>query len=539
MKKKLLLFDGLSIANRAFYGIPLLTTKEGVYTNAVYGFLNIMLSLIEKEKPDLVGVAFDVNKPTFRHVQVATYKGTRKGMPEELRPQIPLLKEVLTALGIFTIEKEGYEADDILGTLAKMAEKDGYEVVVVSGDRDLLQITSTSIELKIPKTKQGGTEIESYRAQDVFEKYEVTPQAFIDVKGLMGDTSDNIKGVPGVGEKTAIKLIKTYGSMEKLYAEIASVTQKKLYENLMTYKEQAFESKMLATIVCDVPLTYTWQDFSYNLQLNEKSLALFKRLEFKKLIDKLPKNEGAAKDKEKVEVDGLTLEMFQKFLMQEELTLTYFYEIDRLYLAMRTTIGTGYYELHETDDQAIKSLKIFCEKPVGQLNMHGSKKFRHVLSLYGIELNKPVFDTELAAYLLAPTTATYEVATIEELLLGDTILITQEMWLGKGKSAKKLKDIEFAERKNVLGEQVYHLANLVPLLEAELEKLQMKKLFDEIEMPLVEVLFAMEKEGIYVDQEELKVLGEKLDMLIKETEEKIYETVGERDVIRKIGYSAN
>ncbi|MDF2594539.1 MAG: polymerase, partial [Clostridia bacterium] len=252
MKQKLLLFDGHSIANRAFYGVPLLTNKEGIYTNAVYGFLNMMFSMIEKEKPNLLGVTFDLSAPTFRHKFSKDYKGNRKGMPEELRTQIPLLKKVLKALDIYVIEKEGYEADDVLGTLAKEAEVRGMQVSVVSGDRDLFQVTSENIEIKIPRTKKTGTEIESFFSQTVIDTYGVTPLQFVDVKGLMGDPSDNIKGVPGIGEKTAVKLIQEYGSIENLLEHIEDIKQKKLKENLQLYAQEARDSKMLATIVCDV-----------------------------------------------------------------------------------------------------------------------------------------------------------------------------------------------------------------------------------------------------------------------------------------------
>ena len=336
MNKKILLLDGHSIANRAFYGIPLLTNQEGIYTNAVYGFLNIMLSMIEKEKPDLLGVCFDVNKPTFRHLHTESYKGTRKGMPAELRPQIPIIKKVLEAMGIQMMEKEGFEADDLLGTLAKTFEKESYHVVIVSGDRDLLQVTTDLIEIKIPKTKQTGTEIESYFAKDVMAKYDVTPQEFIDVKGLMGDASDNIKGVPGVGEKTAIKLIKQYGSIEGIYEHIDEITQKKLKENLTTYEDQALESKMLATIVCDVPLDLSETAFDYTLALSEDAVALFKELEFKKLITKLQKDHGGSTVEAPVPLN-LTEASLEEVLTKhgsQQAGYSYFYAEDKLALGL-------------------------------------------------------------------------------------------------------------------------------------------------------------------------------------------------------------
>ena len=214
---KIVLIDGHSILNRAFFGLPDLTNAEGLHTNAIYGFLNIMFKILEEEKPEYLTVAFDVHAPTFRHKMFEAYKGTRKPMAEELRQQVPLMKEVLHAMGIRTIEQEGLEADDLLGTLSKRCERMGMEVVIISGDRDLLQLATDHVEIRIPKTKRTGTEIENYYAVDVKEKYQVTPTEFIDVKALMGDTSDNIPGVPGVGEKTATKIIVEYGSIENAY----------------------------------------------------------------------------------------------------------------------------------------------------------------------------------------------------------------------------------------------------------------------------------------------------------------------------------
>ena len=254
----------------------------------------MMLSIIEKEKPNYLGITFDLNVPTFRHEFSADYKGNRKGMPEELRAQIPLLKTVLRAMHIHIIEKEGFEADDVLGTLAKAGEKEGMQVTVVSGDRDLFQITSEHIEIKIPRTKKTGTEIESFFEKDVIETYGVSPTAFVDVKGLMGDPSDNIKGVPGIGEKTAIKLIKEYGSIENLLGQVDKITQKKLKENLTNYAQDARDSKMLATIVCDVPLVYDWSEFEFDLALDDEATTLFRELELKSILNKLPKVEQEA-----------------------------------------------------------------------------------------------------------------------------------------------------------------------------------------------------------------------------------------------------
>ena len=236
MSEKLVLIDGHSILNRAFFGIPDLTNSEGLHTNAVYGFLNILFKILEEEQPNYLTVAFDVSQPTFRHKMYAEYKGTRKPMAEELRQQVPLMKEMLQAMGVRIIEKEGYEADDIIGTIAKRSEKEGLVVSVVSGDRDLLQLATDHIKIRIPKTKRTGTEIEDYNAADVKERYQVTPVQFIDVKALMGDTADNIPGVPGIGEKTATNLIVAYGSIEEAYAHVDEIKPNRAKENLKEFK---------------------------------------------------------------------------------------------------------------------------------------------------------------------------------------------------------------------------------------------------------------------------------------------------------------
>lgn len=522
MKKKILLFDGLSIANRAFYGIPLLTNKEGRYTNAVYGFLNIMISMIEKEKPDLVGVAFDVSAPTFRHIQNVEYKGTRKGMPQELREQIPLLKEVLGLMDVHILQKEGFEADDILGTLAKAGERDGYNMVVVSGDRDLLQITSEDIELKIPKTKQQGTEIESYFAKDVVEKYEVSPLEFIDVKGLMGDASDNIKGVPGIGEKTAIKLIKQYHSIENLYEHIDEITQKKLKENLITYKDQALESKMLATIVCDVPLEYTWDEFYLDLTLSEEAEEVFKQLDFKKLIARLPRI-SATKEVETIEVSKQ--ESLETMGSSECMAITYAYEDGCLELGIAEGKGVNFLSLDLSKDQA--EVKTFFEKETGLKVIHDSKKLRHILAEMHIEIKGQVFDTFIAAYLIDPTSETYEISELADNFLGMQNVPSYEELVGKGKSQKRWLGLDENTRVDFLTRRAHILYEAYDVLQKELDKNDMQILFNDIEMPLVKVLFDMEREGIKVDLEKLQAYGKELDALIEREAERVYELAGE------------
>ena len=284
--KKLVLIDGHSIINRAFYGVPDLTNSEGMHTNAVYGFLNIMFKILDEEKADNMVVAFDVKQPTFRHQMFEQYKGTRKPMPDELREQVPILQEVLKAMNITIATLPGYEADDVIGTLAKNAVKTGYDVSVISGDRDLLQLADEHIQIRIPKTKKGGTEIENYYPKQVMEEYLVSPTAFIDVKALMGDTSDNIPGVPSIGVKTATKLISTYGSLDGVYEKIDEVKPERVKNLLIENKEQAYLSQKLATININSPVEINIEQASIDDMYSEEAYTWIKRLEFKSMLAK-------------------------------------------------------------------------------------------------------------------------------------------------------------------------------------------------------------------------------------------------------------
>ena len=286
MSEKIVLIDGHSILNRAFYGVPDLTNAEGLHTNAIYGFLNIMFKILDEEKPDYMAVAFDRKEPTFRHEMYAAYKGTRKPMPTELKEQVPVMKDLLLAMEICVLEHAGWEADDILGSLAKQSEKSGMEVSLVSGDRDLLQIASDHIKIRIPKTKGGKTEIEDYYAADVLAKYQVTPTQFIELKALMGDASDNIPGVPKVGEKTATDLMVTYGSIEGIYAHVEEITKKSVRETLQENRELADLSKKLATIKTDCELDFVFENAKAEGFYTKDAYAICKKLGFKNILTK-------------------------------------------------------------------------------------------------------------------------------------------------------------------------------------------------------------------------------------------------------------
>ena len=295
MSEKLVLIDGHSILNRAFFGIPDLSNSEGLHTNAIYGFLNILFRILEEEQPDDLTVAFDVNAPTFRHKMYADYKGTRKPMAAELREQVPVMKEMLQAMGVRIVEKAGYEADDLLGTIARRAEEKGMLVSIVSGDRDLLQLASERIKIRIPKTKKTGTEVEDYYAKQVEEKYSVTPTEFIDVKALMGDTSDNVPGVPGIGEKTAVKIISQYGSIENAYAHIDDMPKSKVRESFRENYEKAQFSKKLVTIDVNAEIDYDPGQAKLGNLYTQEAYELCQRLEFKQMLARFQGQSGMVK----------------------------------------------------------------------------------------------------------------------------------------------------------------------------------------------------------------------------------------------------
>ena len=286
MSEKILLIDGHSILNRAFYGLPDLTNSEGKHTGAVYGFLNILFRTIEEEKPQYLTVAFDLKAPTFRHKMFEAYKGTRKPMPEELREQVPLIKEMLTAMGVNVVTKEGYEADDILGTLARKSEAAGMDATILSGDRDLLQLATDKVMIRLPKTVRGKTTIEDYHAQQVIEKYQVTPPQIIELKALMGDSADNIPGIPGVGEKTATKIIVEYGSIENAHEHLEELKPNRARESMREHYDMAQMSKALATICTDSPIEFSYEKAKLGNLYTKEAFLLCRQLEFKNLLNR-------------------------------------------------------------------------------------------------------------------------------------------------------------------------------------------------------------------------------------------------------------
>ncbi|MDD6810634.1 MAG: DNA polymerase I [Lachnospiraceae bacterium] len=552
MSQKLVLIDGHSILNRAFYGVPDLTNSQGLHTNAVYGFLNIMFKIVEEEKPDFLTVAFDVHAPTFRHEIYKEYKGTRKPMPEELREQVPVMKKMLQAMGICIMEKPGLEADDILGTIAKRGEKEGMEVALVSGDRDLLQIASEHIKIRIPKTKGGKTEIEDYYAADVEAKYRVNPVQFIDLKALMGDTADNIPGVPKVGEKTATELMVQFGSLENIYARIDEVTKKAVKESLVNNKELADLSKILATININSDIDFHFEQARVENFYTEEAYILCKQLEFKNFLARFEKDAVATNHQS---------EHFQCIMD--------FAEVEKIFQKAETfcnqsengfVIGLSVMQDGKEEDKCVGISLAFDEKEiyfvpcqgfvtgaylaekVKELNKNEFCKLSvcDIKQIYGIieqadretvptDIMKPYrekkyFDILLAAYLINPLKNNYDTEAIAGEYLG-LMLPDKTQVCGKASFAKTMeeKPQEFMEFACF---QAYTCKMAQEVLQKKLEEQGMLTLLYEIEMPLTKVLYEMEQYGIMVRPDELKAYGEALTGRITELEKSIYQQAG-------------
>ena len=528
---KLVLVDGHSILNRAFYGVPDLTNAAGLHTNAIYGFLNILFKILDEESPDYLTVAFDVKAPTFRHEMFKEYKGTRKPMPEELREQVPVMKEVLQAMGIRIIEQAGYEADDLLGTIAKRAEAEGIDVSLVSGDRDLLQIATDRIRIRIPKTKGGKTEIENYYAADVEAKYQVNPVQFIDLKALMGDTADNIPGVPKVGEKTATDLMVQFGSLDGIYEHIDEVTKKAVKESLIQNKDLAYLSRELATIKLDSPLTYTLEEARVGNFFNEASYILFKKLEFKNLLKKFEKgvsNEEISDSFHLVENLAEAEALFTRVLSDKDrqIGLKVVKEAGR----HGELLGVA---LHLPEEGSFLVLKQgflteeYLKEKIALLGAQCRIATADIKSEYAYlqaQDTERFFDVILAAYLLNPLKNDY---TVEDIANEYLNLMLPE----KGQAFGRLsfKDALNEKPEDFLKYccfEAYVCAQAAVCLQQKLEETQMDRLMREIEMPLTLVLFSMEEEGIRVNPEALKDYGEALSGKITELEQEIYSEAG-------------
>ena len=530
MNKTLVIIDGNSIINRAFYALPEMSNKEGLKTNAIYGFTNMLLKIIDTYNPTHISVAFDRKAPTFRHIEFKEYKAGRKKMPDELREQFEPLKDLLDKFNIHRLEIDGYEADDIIGTVSKIAEDNGFKVYIVTGDKDAIQLASNKTTTLI--TKKGVGEVEEYDYDSVIEKYEMTPTQFIDLKGLMGDKSDNIPGVPGIGEKTGIKLIKEFSSIEGIFDNIDSIkgsTKKKLEEN----KELAIMSKKLATIIRDVPVEFNLEELEYGNYNTKDILDVFKYLGFTSLIPRIGNLDESEEIVNEANVEISKLEDIDEFINKvkennELIIKTVTREGNILDKRIKYIfLSVDGKKIYYVEENSIHKLEyIFTSNEIKKLG-YNLKDDYIALKPYSIKLENIYFDITIAEYLIDSMSSTsYECSAIAMKYLTKKVKTKEEL-LGKGVKAKKYQDLSFEELSSHISQIIDTVKSVMPIMEENLKESNMDGLLYHVEMPLVEVLADMEYEGVKVDKEKLNELGSQFKEIIKKLESEIYKISGE------------
>ena len=558
---KLVLIDGNSIMNRAFYGImgsKMLTTKDGKYTNAVYGFLAIMFKLLEDVNPEYMVVAFDLKAPTARHKMYEGYKANRKGMPDELAEQMPIIKEILRAMNIDIVEMEGYEADDVIGTLSRYGESKGLDVIILSGDRDNFQLATDKVTIRIPHTKAGKTETDEYNKEKIIEKYGINPRQLIDVKGLQGDTSDNIPGVPGIGEKTALTLIQKFGSIENLYEKIEKDEdglKGKQREKIVDNKELAFLSKTLGTINLEVPIEDELEDFKVEPWDKEKVLSIFKELNFNRYIDRfnlrIEDNTNEKMEKNKLEYEEIEIEkdeLLEKIKNSKKMLMYISTKKDEedeekiikekisgisIYLEDENKVTNLYFK---EENEILEFKEIFEDKEIKKTSINLNKIYI-LLKQLGITLRGIEYDISIAAYILNPTNNKLDINN----LINDYLEIDIEGYLEDNEekttqinlfeqlenNSQELERKEYEKEKRKNNIIVVAIKNIKEITKEKLEEIDAIKLFNEIDMPTVEVLANMQWNGMYLDENELSEFGKELTEKLEIITKIIYEMAGE------------
>lgn len=558
---RLLVVDGNSIMNRAFYGImgnKMLMTKDGTYTNAVYGFLAIIFKVIDDLKPEYMAVAFDLKAPTARHKMYEGYKANRHGMPDELAAQMPIIKDVLRAMNITIIEKEGYEADDVLGTLAKIGEADGVEVTILSGDRDTFQLATDKVTIRIPRTKAGKTEEDDFDRSKVIETYGVEPKQLIEVKGLMGDTSDNIPGVPGVGEKTALNLIKEYKTIENLYKCLedgtATSVKGKMKEKIVENKELADLSRFLGTINVEVPFDEKIEDLKVKEWNNEEVLTIFKELNFSRFIDRFNLGEFQEKKETKnlfeiIDVNEIDERVIN--LIKEQGKLIYYFgkkddkqskniikKTLKSFNVLNSQTNEIYYiKIKNTEQFLNKAKSILEDENIEKIGISMNEDYV-LLGEFNVILNNIKYDAEIAGYVLNPTgkptihnlAAEYLNIDMDEFIANNSEETSNtsenmQMNLFDDLSNQTAEEVDNDKFKNAL--ITYCIGKLVEPTTKKLSEINSLDLFNNIEMPLVEVLAKMQSNGMYVDRDELIEIGDKLKHDLEVLTSEIHELAGE------------
>ncbi|MER1999248.1 MAG: DNA polymerase I [Lysinibacillus sp.] len=522
-KEKVLLLDGNSLAYRAFFALPPLTNDHGVHTNATYGFTMMLNKIIEEEQPTKMLVAFDAGKTTFRHESYGEYKGGRQKTPLELSEQFPYIRKLIDAYNIKRYELPNYEADDIIGTLAKQAEGQDIDVVIVSGDKDLTQLATEQVTVYV--TRKGITDIEKYTPAHIEEKWGITPLQIIDMKGLMGDASDNIPGVPGVGEKTAIKLLKEYGSVESLYEKIDGMKASKMKEKLVANEDSAHMSKKLATIYVEAPIEVELADLAYDGPKDEALRDIYQELGFKTLLEKTDFN---VEQKEQVAVDVTIVSEVTTDMLSDAMAVHV--EIENEHYHTAAAFGLAFVDanvsMYVSIEDVLKSdvMKAWLADESKQKYMSDVKAAQCLLQRLDIELNGVTFDLLLAAYIANPAISGEDVAVISKAFGYADVLQNEEVY-GKGAKWQRPEEAVLAEH---VVRKALAVWKLQPVLTEKLEENEQYELYNELELPLAKILGKMESAGITVEQDTLAVMGENLSAKLAVIEEEIYELAGEK-----------
>lgn len=527
-----MIIDGSSLLHRAFYALPLLTTKEGIYTNGVYGFLTMLYRITDEYNPDYLCVAFDKKGPTFRHKEYKEYKATRQSTPSELAQQFPMIREILKAMNIVTLELSEYEADDIAGTLAKTGEEQGLDAILVTGDKDYLQLATDHTQVLI--TRKGISELDIYDKDKIIEEFGIEPVQFIDLKGLMGDKSDNIPGVPGIGEKTGLKLLKEYGNMDNIYENIDNISGKKLKENLIENHSLAYISKRLGEIITHVPLDVTIDDLAVKESDWKVLVPIYENYEFKSLLNKVPgefleKDEviNTVFDHKLIENDFeevvQAIKKDKKFAFKFMAEDSNYMESSIINIGIKTISSPSFIiNLTNNQDEFIKSFKdIFEDKSIEKIG-HSIKTDLLLLFRLGIQINNYIFDSMIGQYLINPAQNNYSINQLSNDYVGYYGL-DEEALVGKGKNKKTYGDLTVEEISNYLSFILETVYKLEPLITKEILEQDMKELYYGVELPLVEVLSSMEFYGFKVDKDELINLGKEYDIEIESLTRSIYE----------------
>lgn len=537
-KDTLMIIDGNSLIHRAFYALPLLSTKDGIYTNGVYGFLTMLYRIQEEYNIDYLCVAFDKKGPTFRHEAFDLYKANRQSTPNELSGQFPILKEILSAMNISQLELDGYEADDIAGTLAKIGEENQMEVILVTGDRDYLQLSSQNTKVLI--TKKGITELEEYDESKILDEYGITPEQFIDLKGLMGDKSDNIPGVPGIGEKTGIKLLKEFSTMENLYDNIDKVGGKKTKESLIEHKNTAFLSKKLGEIIRNVPIDFSFDDLKIKEPNWEKLGELYEILEFKSLLSKIPSSEisidgdSIYQTKYKIVIDNNYQPIVNEIHSEKIFGFKFIFEDDNYIKSQILGVGikvrnkTPYYIDFSNND-----IELFINSFKECFQSFEIEKYSHMIKMdivgllrLNIIINNIKFDTMIGQYLVNPAQSNYSINELGKEYL-NIYGQTEEELLGKGKNKKRYMDLSIETRAEYISMTLDLAYKVKRPIEKIIEEREMIELYYDVELPLTKVLAHMEFYGFKIDLEVLNGLGDEFKEKIDNLTKKIYSLAGE------------